>query len=366
MRYARLVSFWTLSDSRYRRWARALAPTLVLLPTIVWAAAQIPVAKTVFFSAQATPPVWTVSGVFDDRDRLLLSDPVQRRVFLYRLNGTAAGSLPKQGRGFDKPALIQRSGTDILLEEEDGRLLRYDSHLRLRSDLRLTNYKGNAYGTLRWIFGWAPLTDSILAYGDIQQDDSRWISAFVRVPLKSPVHFTVVQLMEIDDPIRTFYLLGHPYIASLGNRGYFLVMGRFPFIVEHGPEGSKRRLNALTGHVERRPLLSEKRALASSEAIFREIEEADLPVGLYARNDFLYVLLRQPTQGGKTTWSLVKVDPRRDRALWHRPIMVTANHLTVIPGAHYWAFVQKGSVNSVGAQKIESFQLVRTAEIEAP
>jgi hypothetical protein len=81
------------------------------------------------------------------------------------------------------------------------------------------------------------------------------------------------------------------------------------------------------------------------------IERSKMPVGLYGWEGFLFVLTREPAQGGGTRWMIHKIDPRKDAVVGSSQIPTRANHLTVVPGPKKWAFLEKGRVQDWGRQR---------------
>jgi hypothetical protein len=92
-----------------------------------------------------------------------------------------------------------------------------------------------------------------------------------------------------------------------------------------------------------------------------QIEGSSLPVGLYAWNDRLYVLSRQPGQGG-TEWSLSEIDPGSETMVTAR-LATSAPHLTVVPGPRQWAVLEKAAPIRLGNQPMLSLLLVPAEEI---
>jgi hypothetical protein len=170
--------------------------------------------------------------------------------------------------------------------------------------------------------------------------------------------------MEHNDPARNFYLLGMPFVATVGSRGYFLVMADEPFIVEALPGPSKTATiewNIPAEVAGKRPALPEKRGISSAPGLFKALEHASVPSGIYGWKDGLYILSRKPKDAGLSAWSIKEVKPGENKQMkvsssWG--LGVSANHITLVPGNDRWAVVAKGEVVNLGDQKLLSILLL--------
>ncbi|HEY0515358.1 MAG TPA: hypothetical protein VGH73_25905 [Thermoanaerobaculia bacterium] len=309
------------------------------------------------------PPAWVFSGEWDAKESgLILIDSLFSRVAHYSLQGERLRDLPDFSSGpmpIVKPSWIHRDGQGGYLLEDDGnRLVQLGSDYKPRKEFDLQKLKNLTGESIGFVWNWVMVGGDILAFSDVQ-DKSNWFSGFLRIPLanSSLRGFEVLgRRMEISDPARNFYLLGSPYIASLGDDSYFLVMGESP-VVMRSVKGSSslRSILDLSKFVGRRPELPEKRGAASVSSLFRKLEESSLPVGLYGWKGFLYVLARKyVVASDETEWRIIKIDPSRPRVIYSRLLLSKASHLIVIPGLKSWAFVEKGSVKGLGQQEVKS------------
>jgi hypothetical protein len=317
----------------------------------------------------SAPPGWTYSGAWRD-ETLLLVDVLKDSVRAYTAEGRYVGDLPKTSKDgkpiFSNPTIIQEStGGQYWLEDNDGRFVLLDRALKAVGPVR--NLKSAGSEGIRAVFQWVPAGEHLFVFGDIRRGDKA-AGAFLWVPVANPEQFKVLATTAViavneparavKDPAHVFYTLGLPFVASVNEKPWYLVMGDGEFPYVKGP-GARKIYFTLPGkngrEMVRRPKLTEERGPSSSRTIFSQLEEAPLPSGIYGRHGALFILVRTPADRGRSTWSMMKIDPRTTRTLWHYPIDSTANHLVVVPGERYWAFIEKGPVESVGDQALDSF-----------
>ncbi len=341
---------------------------LNLTPSAEAAAARATGLRTV---ALARKPGWNVSGATGPADTLLLIDALHSRIDQYSSSGAFVAEIksPDDRFAFPKPTYIHPIPGGYLLESDEARFIRLDSKLvpSERIDL-LAGSKGPRH-EIGGIYQWIPLGngDSILAFGDVHDADGSWSSGFLRVSLKNPAKFEIVKPMRLDDPARRFYLLGNPYLAALGDRGYFVLMGRSPSIYEIAADSAEPRpLSSLSMRkaLGDRPQLTEQRGVHSYVALYASVEQArGFVSGLYTEGDALYLLKRE----GSTSWSLARVDPTSGNVEFSKQLPeISAHHLTVIPGPQEWAFVEKGAVVGPLQQDVSKVVFAASDLLESP
>jgi hypothetical protein len=315
----------------------------------------------------SVPPQWTNSGAWSKEADLLLVDVLRSEVRRYDAAGRFVGALNggyAKARGYEDPTLIQNTETgEVWVEYEDGYIVRFDDQLRAKSATGLVGSSGSE-GKIISLFWWVPLGDSeLLAFGDIQVG-SNFTGAVLRVPLGHPGDFKVLREVPSSSPAHRFFLIGQSYLTSTQGNPYYLIMGETPSVFK--PNGSSFELVRVTKSGSQplgRPELPQRINMETTKLLFEHLERTAAPVGLYGRNGFLYILMRTPDEG-RTIWTLLKVDPRTNTALWNRVVNTSANYLVVVPGEKYWAFVEKGPVNGPGQQKVYSFLKVPTRIVE--
>src|SRR5205085_7051709 len=104
-----------------------------------------------------------------------------------------------------------------------------------------------------------------------------------------------------------------------------------------------RRLNAFPRGFDRLPSLPKNTGEDSAVPRARMIEAATIPVALYGRGTFLYLLTRQPQAKG-TLWRLHRIDPKKDTILGSTTLPTSAANLVLAPGPASWAVLEESSL----------------------
>ena len=230
----------------------------------------------------------------------------------------------------------------------------------------------NASGTLGGILAWALGDGEILAFADIKLADTSWQSGFVRIPVDSPAEFEMLYPTALDSPATLFYRYGQNFVTWVGATGYFLAMEEHPgiFEVSSGRVNSPRRLRSFPGPREDlafRPHLPQTEGVGAARQLADAMEGSTGVVGIFGGRQLLHVLAREVAPHSNAVgWSLLQIDPLRDRYLGSFTLPTSAPHILVIPGPQYWAFVEKGRVRKLGEQETESILLIPSAWIEDP
>lgn len=349
------------------RLAKALCLTMLLALPLY---AQNP-CRQVDFSAR---PAWTISGAWaQNGGSLLIVDALNSKVLRYSTDGKLLGALTEETPGFPKdfrPSSIQATNTGFLLLSETARILTLSNDLTYKGEVNLLDTAKGRQGQLSSVFDWAAISaNDIVAFSDIKLANGEWKTAFTAVPLKDPADFRVLGSFGVDEPGRNFYLFGHPYIATLGDKIYAVTMPGTgtPALVEisGGEKAAKSLRNAMPQQA--RPVLPPKKGLKTVRSLFQAIESSSLPVGLVGWHDYLYLLTRRPSpRSGSTIWSLSKIEPASGKVIYTAEIPSSANHLTMVPGPNDWAFIEKGEVKGLGQQEIASMLLISSRIIENP
>lgn len=312
-------------------------------------------------------PGWTSSGAWAPDGSLILVDALYSRVLRYSVGGVLLGEVKPTSRfAFPKPTYISAIPGGYLLGSGEGHFVRLDRNLAPVEAMDILAASKGPKHEIGGIYGWVPLGngEKILTFGDVRDADGTWSSGFLRVTLKDPAKFEIVHPMRFDDPARKFYLVGNPYLASIGNRGFFVLMTSAPSVREVPADSSKSRpLSNLATRklMGERPQLGEKHGLRSYVSLYASLERAQNFVsGLFAQEDQLYLLKRSGTD-----WSLTPIDPNSGVAESSRQLGVVANHLTVVPGPKEWAFVEKGAVVGPLQQQVSKVAFVASEVLEA-
>lgn len=314
------------------------------------------------------PAGWITSGVWTEDGSLLLVDA--GRGDLLRVSGSGLDIVD-----LGVPALrasdLRATEKGFILKLRDGRFVALDRQGRLTETLGLLTAEAGKAG-VQSLVNWVPIGDSVLAFGDILNPDSTWISGWLQMSLHSPASFNLLRSLPVASPARKLYQLGYPYAASIGSTGYFLTM-----------DGGRPRLLTITrvaGGVQQRELFLPADLLPASGfrleslptggepadivARYQALEKSFVPVGLYSQGSNLYLLVRRPMETGQTQWELVRLNPESGEVLGRISLPTQANHLLVIPGKELWAVIEKGSVQAPGTQDVQGLLLIPSRWIE--
>lgn len=368
------------------RWGVALVP-LLLAPLVLLhhgeaAAAPASSALNVVRYERlkfSEPPRWTISGTWGDAGQLILADPVKKAVLQYLVPSGQVQALPKAVAAdldHTAPARIQatRSG-DLVVELANDRLVTFGRsfQLKARRDVVTSyNQKSASRGArVESLWGWTLAGSDLLGYGDLSFDGrQRWESGIFRLSMANPPDVDILfstplaqatPESETPDSSRLFYRLGLPFLtATEDGTGYVLVM-KNPLGI-YRLEAGKPDLDfvaPLPKGLEVSPDLPDFKRKEDLPSVMRAIEQSTMPAGLWGWEGHLYLLSRAPA-GARTRWTLTKIDPRPGavRVLGSVVLPTQANHLTVVPGTKWWAFVEKGPVLGFGNQVIDSAVLV--------
>jgi hypothetical protein len=312
------------------------------------------------------PPGWTISGSWsDDGSTLLVVDAFHNQVLRYSARGAYQGPVSqlKEGaiQGFT-PSIMKGQGSSRYLELAQARMVRLDQNF---SQVKAYNLKAESQRegeSIEGIFLWDLAANEAVVFGDIhrpsQQDlDQQWRSGFFRIPLEAPKDFRSLNEISPKDPMRLFYRLGNPLIASLGETSYILMMEEHPRIYRNQKGAAQLEpLNAFPESLDERPTLPSWKSLDDYAWLMRVVERSTMPVALFGWEGSLFVVGRHAEDGGtRTRWSLTKIDPQADRVVWTMdvPLPSTTHHVTVVPGPQQWAWIEKGVVRGLFNQDID-------------
>jgi hypothetical protein len=299
---------------------------------------------------------------------LVLVDVVQRAMLRYRVDGARAvplGPLPHPTEGgvdFSRPLDLQpATGGFVLLDGTDRLLwLDADGHpnraLRLPDDLDVEGAE---------VAGLPELTtvgDDVFGLYYQAGKGGHW-RGWVHI---DPTTGGLERLLSDDKDARRARLnaLTHPLVATAGGTAYALLHGDPPAILSLG-EPPHRLQSAFPPGSWRLPTVPERGGPDTTVAAFRALAVTPMPLALYGRGPYLYLLTRRRVDGAPH-WQLHQIDPRRDRLLRSLDLPTTAAHLFLVPGDDVWAIVEKGEIVTPGEQEVESILLLPASWIEKP
>lgn len=338
-------------------------------------AASSVTAEACFVSHPTQRPFWTVSGAWDGDD-LLLVDAAANRVLRYSSQGRALGPIEAPGLralGPFQPSTIASRDRSLVLKLTGGRMVFLGPDRSIRSRREIFRESAGSRGSIEAIHQWTLAGDDLVLCGDVKRStagrsggaggEAEWMRGFVRVPLGAPTGFETLRLFDsLRDPGQVFCRLGFPYIATIGDTAYFLVMDQAPAIYRTTPGGAVEPLAA--SDLPPRPQLPSLVSPQDFVTIYRMLEHETVPVGLLAWEERLFLLMREPTVTA-TRWMLYEIDPTDGSEIARAEIPSRANHLLAIPGDRQWVFVEKGPVLALGEQTVERFLHVDAASVRS-
>ena len=311
-------------------------------------------------------PLWSVSAAQTAGGDLLLVDTPRERILrLSKVSGDWAPLGGPLGRTVEGswPAALHPAGGGMLLElaAPEHRIVRLDGDLRPGPGIEVLDRRSAGGERIRSTWIWEAAGDGeIVACSDLSRrardgsEEPVATTAFLRVPLGDPAAFVSLYRAPLEAPLRLACRLGLPLIASLESTAFVLAPagdGEPVRIYRHAPGEPARALAAFPAAFERWPDLPVEVCRERYAALWRRIEGATMPVGLFGWEGALYLLARQPAGEG-TAWSLVKIDPAADRVLGAMRLDSRAPDLLVAPGRDSWAVVEKGPALALGDQEL--------------
>ena len=225
---------------------------------------------------------------------------------------------------------------------------------------------GGTRGHVRSLYNWTVTNSLLISYSDINTSDDRWLTRLVACSFESasPCQALASPTLERADLI--LYILGNPYLAASGEVAFFFDL-RAAKIYRAQPTGDgsmgSTLLSDLSAEQFLLPHLGTQSTLHDAVGVYREVEAAKMPIGLYAWDGKVYTLIRSPGAKGGTVWTLIKLDATSGRELARIDLDSQAPHLVVVPGDSWWAFVEKGSVKALGDQPITGILFVDSSQI---
>jgi len=304
---------------------------------------------------------------------LLIADAHSKSILRYSEDGRALGTIPEK-IGADLadffPQMIRSTQQgNLFVELFHGRLAVLDKHYipQSKSDIHAKSLNPKSRDlAVQGMYLWEPIGNDLVTFSDIQgPKENDWQSGFVRFPADRPQDFSVLYAMKFKEPSHIFYRLGHPYITSLGNTTYVLLMESKMRILKSVDGGLVPMSTAAfpADQLSLTPQLPEFESTDDLPHVMRAVETSTMPTGLYGWENSLYLLWRRP-DGATTKWFLTKIDPTKERVVGTVSIKGTsANHLSVVPGPKSWAFIEKGPARGWGLQDVRSIFYVPSDDL---
>jgi len=303
-------------------------------------------------------PQWISSAAYiESQNRIGVVDPLRNKLLIVSPLGQSILFDEKDFGVSEKeltPAILSATNNGFLLSMIDQRLWRLDQNLNRigLEDLDKTSKSG---GVIVTTYDFVVVGGDILSVGAVKTKEG-YRFGFFRAPLNEPNQFTMLK----DVPSVNYYTIGNRYMAGLKGKEYGVLMTPHPSILEFSTTGVSRVLNVIPDTYQALPFKTQPTGPSSDELLYKEVEGRHMPAGLYAQNGLLYLLTRDPGEGGRTEWRLWSIDPSQPKPHASAPIKLptNANHLTVVNTAKNWFIFERGAVQSAGNQVIGSMLVI--------
>lgn len=316
----------------------------------------------------APQPRWVTAGAWGDAASFFVVDALRSQLLHYGVDGRLLEIVKDDYPSSLLPTRVRQTPSGrLIMELGFGYLVWLDGKGKASRGTSLVGRQG-AQGTLRGIEDWTVLgEDTVLAVAIVEHPNGSWVSGLVRLRLSSD-SFEVIKEWPADDPAGVYYRIGQPYLAALGEKGYFLEIGEAVSLYEisEAPQASLRLISRSESGLPEgvRKRLSGLQAPSDTVALYQVIEQQPVPAGLYARDGLLFLLRRVEERLGEASWSIEKIDPAKGGVVHSTALPSRAHHLTVIPGGSHWVLLERGVVKGLGDQGVASVVFVPSPLIE--
>ena len=202
------------------------------------------------------------------------------------------------------------------------------------------------------------LSEKLVFFGSRYMGDSWFVlgAGFFEVSMRDCRAGLFRQIWEYPSD---YYLLGWNLMAAIDKDVYFLALqpGHYPGLYRYDSRSQSppQMLDNLPYAEEPMPSLGQAQ-FEQIPSLYRKIESLrDLPVGLFARGQSLFLLSRRPSalEAGNTTWKLTKFAPGRNEVvdLGTVTLPTKAAHLITVQRPEDVAFLELDSGVEIGADK---------------
>jgi hypothetical protein len=350
-----------------------LASVLLL---VVVAAPAAPAENACTRVALDPRPAWLSSLLWlpAPLDRILAVDPALNRLLLYGPDGKGS-IVPEPPQQF--PALVVRAGDRILLKlvgrdlvSLDAKTLQDAKPLSALKEMRVPELGQ----PLHAIFQWSGVDKSaLLAFGIVDGDNLRGGSqtGLFKVSLAG----NAASLLRLV-PDWDYYVLGYPYLTSVGTTGFFLEFAKAGdretvklyevsssgalVLIPHGvPNDERSAYRADFSEVKR--VSAAMNGPAGAPALYSKLSKMKMITGIYgdASDGMLYELAREPVENDVPRWWLFRVSPANGGSVLGKVLLpTTAKHVSMVisPGNFY--FFERGDAEPLGGQQINTMVTV--------
>ncbi len=335
-------------------------------------------------SSFSRKPLWTSAGFWNSSDLVVL-DPVQRGLLRYGGDGQARRDVSGQST----KSLSDLHPVGVALRSDgqtgDGKIIiqtefnQFNRFLLLSPDytfdgsvVDILSRPTTEGSSIERIYTWAPTwsptqkQNGVVAFADLKKG-VQWSTGVVRFSLDDNSAGRFLKNLSVNDVSRKFHRLGYPYIASIQEDAYVLLMEDGFRLWKSDPAGNFTELATFHESFPKTPVLPAFVRPTDYAAIMSEVEEAEMmPTGLVAWENKLYVVWRTPPHAGSgTDWFVGEVDRNNGKVISQAVIPSHANHLFAVPGKGNWAFVEKGPALGLRDQEVRNVITVSSQKLRS-
>jgi hypothetical protein len=338
-----------------RQLGRGLTLFLLLVPAVAASHAAAPECHRVVLDprpGQISSMVWSLDG-----RELIATDVSQHQLLRISPQGRLVGSVPEPAflHGEFKPTqvhvipegfLVRNSAYDWIWFDRDFKPLRSAGpslpHFAMIND--------------------APVGDQLFGFGTFRKSTRAWSFGLLQVRFTPAVELVKV-IREVSSTTKAGDL--HSYFIAIT-----ALAGGIPFALQFDEPSyilnlqTGQRLKAFPPGYEHLPVLPKNTGDDSAGERERAIDDSTVPVALYGRGGFLYLLTREAKPPGKPVWRLHRIDPQKDVLLSSVTLPTSAAQVELAPGPGSWAILEESSVPASGTWRGESLLLIPAAAID--
>jgi hypothetical protein len=318
------------------------------------------------------PVQWTTSGIWNGSD-LILADTVWRGLRRYSIDGKLKPEMlgPLSRNWADLYPVKVENGENgfVVVQLEGNRFIELDRNYRFLRSVDALSLVGPNGATLEKIYDWSLAGRDIVAFADVKTPNKlgdRWSCGIVRFHLEQSSRFKFLKSLSTDDVSRKFHRMGYAYLAAIGGTAYVILMEPSVHLLKNEEaQGNLKELVSLSADsnwLRKVSVLPNFIQPGDYAPLMRAVEDSTLPAGIYSWEGDLYLLSRSPLGVG-TKWLLSKIDPVKEQILGTVEIPSHANHLFVVPGPQYWAFVEKGPALGLKDQAVQGVLTIKSKDM---
>ncbi|MEO6191536.1 MAG: hypothetical protein ABIS20_00875 [Thermoanaerobaculia bacterium] len=280
---------------------------------------------------QVSAQVWSLDG-----RELVLTDVSTHQLLRYAPDGSLLGSV-------DKPPFVKGDFKPIQVHAmPEGFLVCNSAYEWIWLDRGFKPLRSVAQGLppkFALISEALVEHDELAGFGTFRKEDGSWSFGFLQVKLSpAPKVLKVVQEIPYESKGGNLSSILGPLVAKAGEISYGLQLGEPSFILNLR---NGQRLKAFPPGFERLPVLPKNEGEISAAGRVRVVDASTIPVALYGRGAFLYLLTREQQASKKPLWRLHRIDPKKDALLGSVILPTSAMYLELAPGPSVWAVLEE-------------------------